>query len=465
MNFRTLKNKFVGDKAFYKRVLSVAIPVMIEEGLTNFVNLLDNLMVGRVGTDQMSGVAIINQLLLVFNLTVFGALAGAGIFISQYHGSGNVQGKRSVFKLKLIIGFVILAVGITVFSLFPEKLIGLYLHEGGDTGSIALTLGYAKDYLKIMCIGLIPYVLTQCCSGTMRETALTVEPMKAGALAVSLNLLLNYLLIFGKFGFPELGVNGAAIATVISRFAECSYIAIYGLSHKEKCPHMRGFLRAKIPLSLAKNVLKKSSALMVNEFLWSGGIAMLAQCYSTRGLAVVAAYNISSMLLNVCNIVYSAMGGSVAIIVGSLLGANKMKEAKDTDNKMIALSVFSAVITSSIMACISPIFPLAYNTTDEVRTIASGLILIFAVFTPFDSFNHAAYFTIRSGGKTFITMMFDCVSVWMFQVSVGFILSRFTSVSIYVLCAACMATVALKTIAGFLLIRSNIWMQNIVSEE
>ncbi len=463
-----LKNKlskYFGTKEFYKMVLMIAVPIMVQNGFTNFVNMLDNLMVGRVGTDEMSGVAIVNQLLFVFNLTIFGGLSGAGIFTSQFHGNGNQDGIKKVFRIKLGIAAAILAVGAGVLFFFQDTLIELFLHEGSETGDPAATMAFAKSYLMIMLTGLLPFSLNQCLTGTLREVGETVAPMKAGILAVLVNLVFNYLLIYGKLGFPALGVRGAAYATVLSRFVECAAMIIWLRLHKKEHPFAVKVFKSGTPMpGLTIKVLSKGLPLMINELLWSGGMTTLTQCYSTRGLAVIGAVNIANTINNVFNIIFIALGSSVSIIVGRLLGAGKMKEAKDTDTKMIVFSVTSCLAVAGVMAAVSPLFPKIYNTTDEVRSLATAFILIMALLMPVFAFNNAAYFTLRSGGKTFITMIFDSVFIWVVGVSTAFVLSRFTSMPIIPLYLCCQGADVLKCFFGFFFVKSNKWMQNIVED-
>lgn len=460
------KNKFIGSKDFYRMILAIAVPIMVQNGFTNFVNMLDNLMVGRIGTDEMNGVAIVNQLIFVFNLSIFGGLSGAGIFTSQFHGSGDKQGVKNVFRIKLVIAFVLVVCGIGLLWFAQEPLIALFLNEGGETGDPVATMQFAKQYLKIMLIGLIPFSINQCYISTLRELGQTVVPMKTGILAVLVNLVFNYFLIYGKFGFPEMGVQGAAIATVLSRFVECITICIWTKRHLNEYPFAKKILSDwHIPRSLTADVMKKGMPLLVNEFLWSSAKTVISQCLSTRGLAVVGALNIANTVYNVFNIVFIALGSSVAIVVGKLLGAGKMKEARDTDNKMIAFSVFSCVGISLIMAVIAPFFPKIYNTTAEVQSIATTFILIIAFFMPVHAFNHAAYFTLRSGGKTFITMLFDSCFIWVVSVPVAFLLSRCTGLAIIPIYFATEAVEMIKTVLGYFFVRSDSWMQNIVVDK
>ena len=202
---------------------------------------------------------------------------------------------------------------------------------------------------------------------------------------------------------------------------------------------------------------------MVNELLWSLGMATLTQCYSTYGLAVIAGLNISSTISNVCNIVWMAMGNALSIIIGQLLGAGKMEEAKDTDRKLIFFSVSSCLVIGTLLILLSPLFPKIYNTSDEVRSLASRFILISACFMPVQAFLHAAYFTIRSGGKTGITFFFDAGFMWMCSIPVAFVLSRYSGLPILVTYILCQSLDLVKCTIGYILVKKGVWLHNIVS--
>lgn len=358
-------SKFIGNRDFYKMVLMIAVPIMIQNGITNFVSLLDNIMIGQVGTEQMSGVAIVNQLIFVYNLCIFGGVSGAGIFTAQYFGQGNHEGVRQTMRFKLWMVVIITALTSLLFLGAGNTLIGAYLKGEGSAESIAATLAHGERYLKIMLIGLPAFALVQIYSSTLRECGQTILPMKAGIVAVVVNLVFNYILIYGKFGAPALGVSGAAIATVLSRYVEM-LITVTGVHRKsgnhEPYSFVQGLYRTlKVPGELGLKIIKKGSPLLFNETLWAAGMAMLTQCYSVRGLNVVAGLNVSNTINNVFNIVFIALGDSVAIIVGQLLGAGKMKEARDTDNKMIAFSVMCCTCVAAVMFFMAPLFPQLYK--------------------------------------------------------------------------------------------------------
>ena len=375
--------KYIGDKSFYRMVLLIVVPVIIQNGITNFVSLLDNIMVGQVGTEQMSGVAIVNQFMTVFNICIFGGVSSAGIFTAQYYGQGSQEGVRNTFRFKFIVCILLTAAATALFLAAGDRLIMLYLHEGAQSGDIAKTLEYGKEYLAVIIFGIVPYAVSQTYASTLRETGETLLPMKAGIFAVLVNLLGNYLLIFGKFGFPALGAVGAAIATDIARIVECVILVCWTYGHRKEHPFIEGAYRTmKIPRDLTANIIKKGIPIMLNEIAWSTGQAFLMQCYSVRGLSVVAALNISSTVSNLFNVVFLSTGGAIAIIVGQLLGAGKMEEAKDTDRKLLFFTVSTCFVFGTLLAMISPFFPLIYNTTQEVQSLATKFILIAAACMP-----------------------------------------------------------------------------------
>ena len=455
--------KYIGDRAFYRRVLGVAVPIIIQNGITNFVSLLDNIMVGAIGTMQMSGVSIVNQLMFVFNLCIFGASSGAGIFTAQFHGSRDHDGVRHTFRFKVLICLTLSALGIGIFSMAGSPLINLYLTGKGDPAEAAQVLSYGLEYLAVMCWGLVPFALCNAYAGTLRETGQTFVPMVGGIIAVYVNLLLNWVLIFGHFGVPAMGVRGAALATVISRYAELFIVAGWTHLHPDRNPYIRGAYRSiHIPAPLLKAITIKGLPLLLNEFLWASGMAFLNQCYSTCGLEVVPAMNISTTLFNLASVVFLSMGNSVGIIMGQMLGADRpVPEVRDHNRKLVAVSVASGVLFGGLMAALSGLFPLLYNTTDTVRSLATQLILVSAVMMPFTSYTNAAYFTLRSGGQTTVTFLFDSCFVWGICVPTAFLLSRFSGLPILPLYAICQGLELFKCAIGAYMIRKGTWIQNL----
>lgn len=353
--FKKYKEKFIGDREFYANLIRLIIPMIVQQGITSFVSLLDNVMVGRLGTESMSGVAIVNQLLFVFNLTIFGGLAGASIFGAQFYGKGDHKGVRYALRFKLIFSVLMAVIAIVALLFFNNPLISLFLTESESGGDLVLTLSEAKNYLFVMLIGLIPFSFSQSYSSTLRETGETVSPMTASIIAIVTNFVLNYILIFGSFGAPRLGVVGAAIATVIARYIEAIYLIIHTHRREKTFIFAQGLYKSLyLPGAVVKKILLTGTPLMLNELFWSIGTTMISQSYSTRGLTVVAATNIAGTVWNLFCVIMFAMGNAVSIIIGQQLGAGEIEEAKRTDNKLLFFTVVLHIGVGALIAITAP---------------------------------------------------------------------------------------------------------------
>lgn len=460
---KTALRRYVGTRQFYKHTLKIVVPMIVQNLITNFVSMLDNIMVGQVGTAQMSGVSIINQFVFVFSLTLFGGVSGASIFGTQFYGKGDYEGQKYTVRFRLIIVAAVIAVFSAVMLIWGDDLIRLFLSDEDSPALIEETLGYGHDYLMIMLIGMVPFGVGIAYSSVVRECGETRIPMMGSVAAIGINLILDYGLISGNLGMPALGVKGAAIATVIAKTIEALVVVIWAHTHKKRNPYIAGLYKGfSIPKELSKKIIVKGCPLLVNEFLWSLGMSVIAQSYSVRGLDVVAARNISSTLINLFNVIFTQMGGAIGIIVGTRLGAGELDKAKEEDRQLIA---FSLVITAVIMLLTLPfvyIFPGIYNTTQEIKDLASRIILLSALAMPLWSITNACYFTLRSGGKTGITFLFDFVYSWAIQIPLAFFLTRYTPLEFTVVFAIVTYSEILKVILGFFLVKSGIWIVNLV---
>lgn len=460
---RGIISKYIGDKNFYKMVLAIAVPMMIQNGISNFVNLLDNLMIGRIGTNALSGVAIANQLMFVFFLLLFGATAGVGIFTAQYFGMGDTNGVRYTFRFKIILNSILTIIAIAILFLFAEPLIGLFLKGEGDPADAAETLVIGVKYMKIMLIGLLPIPFTNSYSGTLKDTGQTRVPMIASLVAIGINLVGNLLLIYGYLGLPALGATGAAIATVVSRFVELAVLMIYTGTHSAQNPFIIGaFKDMRVPGSLAGKFVVKSIPLMANETLWATGMTFMNQSYSYRSLDAVAALNIESTIWNLLGVAFLTMGEAVGIIIGQILGSGDIKKARSDAKKLVAFTVALGFVFGILMIGISNVFPMLYNTTDVVRKMATKFIFIYGLLMPVFSFTHASYFIIRAGGRTGITFLFDSCFVWFISVPTAFVLSRYTKIDVVYMLAIVQSLEIIKCVIGGIMVNKGIWAKNIV---
>ena len=462
-----MHNTKLSNKAFFKRLFLITFPIILQNAVTNFVSLLDNIMVGQLGTAEMSGVSIVNQLMTVFYICIFGAAAGASIFTSQFFGSQDHDGIRHATRFKLYFCLILTLGAVGLFGWKGDWLIGLYLRGEGNVHDAAQILFFGRRYLSCMLWGLIPFTAATVYATTLRECGKTAPPMAASVCAVFINLLLNYVLIYGKWGFPAMGVTGAALATVVSRYAEFAIVAAWTHLHRKALPFVKGLYRSfRIPKVLLRSIAVKSLPLLLNEILWSTGMAFLNQCYSTCGLDVVPALNISSTLANLATVVCFAIGNSVGIVIGQMLGAgHSRQEILSASKKCLWTGLGSGLLFSGVMLAVSGVFPHVYNTTPEVRTLATELIFLTAlIWLPMRAFLHPVYFAIRAGGKTLITTLFDSGFLWITMVPLAFVLSRYTDIPILWLYSICNGLELLKCAIGYRMLCNGSWIQNLTAK-
>ena len=458
-----IKKKYIGDRVFYKVAFTIMLPILLQSAITNFVNMLDNIMIGQVGTLEMSAVSIVNQLTFIFNLVIFGSLSGASIFGAQYYGQGNYDGMKQSFQFKLITAFIVSIIGIFILYIFAVPLTSLYMNKDTNTISdINTTLTHATSYIKYIVIGLLPFAISQCISSTIRESGETFVPMISAFIAITVNLIFNYLLIFGQFGFPKLGTDGAAIATTLSRFVELIFLIFAAKKINKKLPIFTKLFPLKVEASLAKKIISKGAPLAANEFFWSFGVAAINQSYSTRGLNVVAANNISSTIFGLFFIVCMSLGQTIAILVGQKLGADEFEEAVDTNRKLTFLAFALCIFLGIIMIIISPYFPKLYNVNDEVKAIATAIIAIDGILLPIGSLYNSSYYTLRSGGKALLTSLFDSGLTCLLALPIAFILSRYTTIPLIPLYAIVRSLDIVKGLIGLLLVKKRVWINRLV---
>ncbi len=458
-------HKWIGTRDFYSKVLYIAVPLIIQQIITSFVNMLDNIMVGQTGTLPMSAVSISNQLINIFNLAVFGSIAAASIFGAQFYGKEDSQGVKNCLRFKLVAEGLIVILFMAGLFFFGNNLVSLFLNPETNTAeNIGATLHYALSYINIMVIGFPAFALSQCISSSMREAGETRIPMVASIIAVAVNFCGNSILIFGLFGFPALGAAGAAIATVISRFAELAFILFGAKRSIDKFPFFRNVIQNFIiPSGLAKDIIIKGMPLVANEILWSAGVAAIAQCYSVRGIDAVASYNITTTIENLFFVFNIAIGDCISIMVGQQLGAGKTEEAVETDRRLIVFSFIVSIVLGLLLFLTAPLFPLFYNTTEAVRSDAAGMLRIYGLTLWISALYNSGYFTMRCGGKTVITFLFDSVGTIAVSFPIAFVLAHFTGMNIIAMYIVLHLIDLYKVILGLFLVHKRVWVNDLVA--
>jgi Na+-driven multidrug efflux pump len=262
------------------------------------------------------------------------------------------------------------------------------------------------------------------------------------------------------------GVRGAAVATVISRYLEMAIVLTYAHLHQNRYVFLRGaFRNGYVPLSLLKKVAITGSPLLFNEVFWSLGMTFINQCYSTRGMSALAALNITSTAWNLFCIIMFAMGNAVSILVGQYLGRGDKQGARDVDTKLLFITVVSHIVLGAGLALCSGLIPQLFDVTEEARALAARTLVIAGLSLPIHAFLHATYFTIRSGGKTFITFLFDSVYTWCVPAVLAFVLSRYTQADVVTMYFCIQFIDVVKLVIGLFMLKSDFWANNIVADQ
>jgi len=418
MNIKSL----IGDRAFYKQLIAVAAPLVLQQLITTSVQLVDNLMVGTLGESAIGSVSIVNQLYFIVILITFGAMGGAGVFSAQYFGSKDFERLKQTFRFKLLVGLMVAVLSFVLFSIFGESLIGLFTDN-------PTTIAGGLSYLNIAKWSAFPWILSVAISNTFRETGITKPLLKISIAAILTNTALNFVLIFGLFGFPALGVVGAAIATLISRFVELGLTLIL-LKKRGELFNTKLLQLFHIEKKILAAIILMAIPLTLNEALWSTGQTVFYHAYTLRGDDALSAMSITSAISQLVFVTFGGIATAVAVLVGNTLGRNQLAEAKDNAKKLIAFSVFIAVVAGIILFALSFIMPGLYNVPREAIHIAEFNLRVNALFIPVYSFNVALYFTLRSGGDTKSTFMMDAGFMWIVPVPISLLLAYFTSLPV-----------------------------------
>lgn len=448
--------KILADRTFYKRVLLVTFPIILQQLLTSSVQLADNLMVGTLGELAIGSVSVVNQMYFVVIIVTFGAMGGAGIYSAQYFGSKQYDQLKQTFRFKLLIAFFLSTTAILIFTVFGEFFISLFTDN-------PITIQWGLDYLNIAKWVMIPMTLSTAISSTFREIGITKPLLKISIFAILSNVVLNYLLIFGHFGFPRLGIEGAAIATLVSRTIEFIFLFVL-LVWKGNVFNTHLLDVFKIDKVLLKVIIITAIPLVINEFLFSFGQTMFIQSYSTRGDNALAAINITNAISQLVFITFGGIGTAVAVFIGNTLGENKLKEARENAKKIIVFAVSFAFVLGIILFVLSFFVLDLYDISSQTEDIARFNIRVNAFAIPVISLYMVLYFTLRSGGDTRSTMIMDSGYIWVVQVPTVFLLSRLTDIGVIYLFLIIQVLELPKVALAFSRYKKYYWLRNLALE-
>lgn len=441
------------NKVFYLSILSIAIPSMLQQLIISSVNMIDNLMVGQLGEIVIGAVASANRFYFVALFGLYGILGANAIFISQYFGAKNQQKMKETFRFSLILAFIFFTLISLAALFFPYQILAYFINHPE-------IINAGVSYLKIVSFSFIPLAISLTISSSMRSVGETKLPLYISILAVIINTMLNYLLIFGHFGFKSYGIKGAAIATVITRIIE---LVLYLIVLKIRCFEFNTslFNIFDISKSLISIFIAKASPLVSNELLWSFGQSTLFKFYATRGSEAISAYSISSNINDVFFVLFAGMSVATTVIVSKQLGANNLVQAKENAYGLIKFSIVIGTFFSLLMFMSSYFAVNFYNVSLEAKNIAITRIRIDALFYLVMMTTAQIYFILRAGGDTISTLVVDSAYAWFFAIPIMAFFTYFTGFNIIYLFIINQLCNVLKLSISFYLLRREKWLVNL----
>lgn len=443
-------------KDFIGQFFKILLPVMLQSIASTAINLVDNVMVGQLGNTAISAVVTSNRYLMMFNFALWGIMGASNIYVAQYYGSGNKTAMQQSFRIAVITSLIIVFPVMVMTILFPGNIGYFFVKD-------KIVVEEMVKYLTVMSIGYIPFVLSQNISSAMRAVGNIKIPVFATICGVITNTTLNYCFIFGNFGFPQMGLTGAAIATVIARCVE--FIIVFSFYFR-KMPFYSKIKDFKnIEFFRFKMIVRKSIPLTINELAYGAGLAMLLKIYATRGVTALTAYGIAA---NSSDLFYSSFQGlmtTITILVGHKLGENNLSEAKENAYTILKLSFGIGILFSIVLAIVAPVFPAIFNmssaVTSDALSLATKMLYIVAFALSAQYTYVAGYMILRIGGDMRSTLLLDSGYMWCVNILILFILSTTTNLNVLVLMFIGHFTDVVKMLIAIYFVRKEKWLVNL----
>ena len=446
--------KFIFDLPFAKKATLIALPLMIQQLISVAVNLVDNLMIGYLGDAAIASVAAVNKYYFIAFFAINGLAAAASVFIAQYHGAEERDKMKEVFRTLLLVSFGIMMLFTLVAKFFPTMILSYF------TNDVAV-LENGTTYLSIALLSFIPTAISLNIFFSMRAVGEMHIPLRCSVIAVLTNAIFNYCFIFGNFGFPRLGIAGAALATVIARFIELM-LAFYTIKKYDFDFKTRIVDLFIISKDIFVKVIVKAAPLMLNEILFSLGMATLFKFYSTRGSDVMSGNSVAATISDLFFTLFGGMSAATTVLVSTPLGANRLEEARSNGYKLVGYSTMLAFIFGIAMFITSNIVPIIYNhITLEAQHAAMMFIRVQACMFWIYMLSCEFYFILRAGGDMKNTLVMDSVFMWCVNIPIVGFLTYFTNINFLLLYIAGQLTDLVKLFLAYSLVAKERWVVNL----
>lgn len=447
------------DTGFLKKTVMIALPVAMQGMLNTVVNLVDNLMIGSLGSTAIASVGLANKVFFVFTLLVFGINSGSGVLAAQYWGSNDVKNIRRVLGAALTLALAASVLFMVPACLKPELMMRIF-----TASDASIRMGAA--YLTIAALSYPCTALTNTYVAMLRAVNRVKEPVIISCVAIAVNICFNYILIFGKFGAPAMGVAGAALATLIARVVEVVSImcVVYLGRTPVACPVRDLF-------GWSKEFLRKffSTALpvIINEFIWGLGTTVYSMAYGRMGNDAVAAITIATTIQDVVVVLFQGLSAATAVILGNEMGAGKLERAETYARNFFILQFLATVATALFCVGLRWKFISLYQPgiSDGVAASVSRCIIVFGLFMPFKMFNYVNVVgVLRSGGDTAMCLFIDTSGVWFIGIPLAFIGGLAMKQPIHIVYGMVMLEEVYKAVIGYVRYRQKKWLRNLAVE-
>ncbi|MGL6173871.1 MAG: MATE family efflux transporter [Cellulosilyticaceae bacterium] len=445
------------DKTFLKNLWVLALPITIQSFITSSLNLVDNVMVGKLGEEAIASVGLANQFIFIFSLCIIGVNAGASVFMAQYWGKKDIVSIKKVLGLDLSVGMVVSVLFGAGCLIFPEFIMGILSND-----SNVVTLG--SGYLKIVGISCLFVNFTQGFSSALRSTGQVKVPMYASLIGVATNAILNWIFIFGKLGMPVMGVYGAALATMLARLIEMIYIVSYVYISKNIVASRLKELFS-FDSNFVKIYFKTSWSVIVNELVWSVGLAAYSVAYARIGTNAVATMQIANTLNNMFTVLLVGMATATAIMIGNKIGANKEEEARRYAGNVGLLTPIVSIIMAIGIWVLAPQILKMFNVTPSTYQDTLDVLRIMAVFLPIKAFNMVMIVGVfRGGGDTTYSMLVQAGTIWLYSVPLTFIAATIFVLPIQVVFFLLSTEECIKIVFELIRLKNGKWLKNVIGE-
>jgi len=450
---------------FYKKILVIGLPIALAQLMTSLLGVIDTLMVSSLGNTAVAAVGVSTNFGFLLIMIEFGFFSGLAIFIAQYFGNKDIKNVHKVFILSVIIGVSLAAVFFTLAFFFPGTVIGFYNNADNAVNS-ALLESYGISYLKIASFSYIVMAISFSIGTLMRSVEKVIFPQIIAILQVVVNTFLNYLLINGNFGFPALGVEGAAIATLTSTIVGASLLVGYLVFSNQEVFKIQFILIKDITRSFVKKIFKKVLPVAANEAVWGLGMTFFLIAYGTISTDSLSSIHISNQVVALFWSVNAGISNACAIMLGNKLGANKFELAKNWSKRFVKLSLFAGLLFGISLFLLSDnIAGLYKNTSLDVRENVSLLLKVFAIYLPI-KFSNVLHIigTLRAGGDTLYALLAEMLPLWIVGVPLAFILSIYTTLPLHIIIAIVNIEEIIKLILVFARYLQFKWVRNLTIE-